>query len=71
MPNMPICTHLSNHIFPNQFSFGNAEPGIVNRNTERMIHKIAGTNEGFIFFNVKISAILNVKILPTVFNPTN
>lgn len=39
--NMPICTHLSNHIFSSQFSFGKAVPGMVNKMIE-IINQITG-----------------------------
>lgn len=52
MANIPMWTHLSNHIFPSQFSCGNADPGIVKRKVEILNHRIAGINEGFTFFNV-------------------
>ena len=68
MANMPICTHLSNHILSSQFSFGKAEPGIVSKITEIINQEMAGINEGFIFFNDIISAILaqevNIKGAP-------
>ncbi len=59
MANMPICTHLSNQILPNQFSFGKALPGIVNNKVEMINQQMAGTKDGLIFFNKKVSAILS------------
>lgn len=59
MANMPICTHLSNQILSNQSSFGNVEPGNVNNKVEMINQAMAGVNEGFIFFNDIISAILS------------
>ncbi len=56
--NMPICTHLSNHILSSQFSFGKEEPGSVSKIAEIISQVMAGINEGFILFNDIISAIL-------------
>lgn len=59
--NIPIWTHLSNQILPNQFSCGNAEPGIVNKIVEMISHTIAGIKEGLIFFKVVSFGNINGK----------
>lgn len=50
MANIPICTHLSNHIFSSQFSLGKALPGMVSKTVEMISQIIGYTNEGLIFF---------------------
>lgn len=40
-----MCTHLSNQIFPNQSSLGNADPGKVSRIVEMMSHTMPGRKE--------------------------
>ncbi len=62
MANRLICTHLSNHIFSSQFSFGNELPGIVNKKVEMSSQATGNTKEGLIFFKKEVSAILT-KIL--------
>jgi hypothetical protein len=52
MANMPICTHLSNQILPNQFSCGKAEPGRVSKMVEIINQQIRGIKEGLIFFSM-------------------
>jgi hypothetical protein len=51
--NNPICTHLSNQILLNQFSFGNDEPGNVNSINEIMNQAMPGMKDGLILFNEK------------------
>lgn len=53
MANIPICTHLSNHIFPNQSSFGKALPGIVSNSVEIITHSTGNRKEGLMLFNRK------------------
>jgi len=48
--NIPICTHLSNHILFNQSSLGKEEPGSVKRIVEIINQRIAGINEVLVFF---------------------
>jgi hypothetical protein len=59
MANMPICTHLSNQILSNQFSFGKAVPGIINKRVEIINQQTGGTKDGFIFF--KRNYFYNIK----------
>jgi hypothetical protein len=58
MANMPICTHLSNHILSSHVALGNVEPGNVNNTIEIINHVMAGAKEGLILFNDILSAIL-------------
>jgi hypothetical protein len=46
MLNIPIWTHLSNHIKLNQFSLGKAEPGSVRSTVEIMNQLMAGRYRG-------------------------
>ena len=59
MENMPMWTHLSNQIFPSQFSVGKAEPGKVSKMVEMINQVIPGIKEGFIFFKRFFSTILS------------
>lgn len=53
IPNMAICTHLSNHNLSNGFSFGKADPGRVNNTIEIKNQPIAGRKKRFLVFKEK------------------